>query len=302
MKRKFLGNFLLLLTALIWGLAFVAQSVGMDYVGPFTFQFCRSLLATATLFLAVWLFDRRKKDGKTFLSRWQDKRLWVGGILCGVCLFAATSLQQIGLQYTTPGKSGFITAMYIVLVPLSGLFLGRRASGKTWLSVALAVGGLYLLCLADGRSLNRGDFYTLLCALVFTVQIDLVEYYSPKVDGIRLSFLQTAVTCVLSLIVMVLTETPRWSLISACAVPILYSGILSMAVAYTLQIIGQKHASNPALACLLMSLESVFAALFGWLILKKAMSPAELAGCALVFIAIILAQMPQKKDTKAQVH
>lgn len=300
MKRNILGNFLLLLTALIWGLAFVAQSVGMDYVGPFTFQFCRSLLATATLFLAVWLFDRRKKDGKTFLSRWQDKPLWVGGILCGVCLFAATSLQQVGLLYTTPGKSGFITAMYIVLVPLSGLLLGRKVSKATWLSVLLAVGGLYLLCLADSRSLNKGDFYTMLCALVFTVQIDLVEYYSPKVDGIRLSFLQTAVTCILSLLVMLLTEQPQWQSVSACAVPILYSGILSMAAAYTLQIIGQKYASNPTLACLLMSLESVFAALFGWLILKKAMSLPELVGCALVFIAIILAQLPQKKKQKAQ--
>lgn len=294
MKKRIFGNLMLLTAALIWGLAFVAQSVGMDYIGPFTFQFSRSLLAVLVMLPTVWLSDRKKDDGKSFFSRWKDKELLKGGLICGLAMFTANSLQQVGLVYTSPGKSGFITAMYIVLVPVLGLFLKRRVTKATWISVLLALVGLYLLSLAGAEKINIGDLLTLLCALVFAVQITGIDHYSPKVDCLRLSFLQTSITCILSIPFMLLTEEPHWADISACAVPILYSGILSMALAYTLQITGQKYASNAALASLIMSLESVFAALFGWLILGDRLSARELLGCALVFSAILLAQMPSK--------
>ena len=295
MKRKMMGNGMLLLTAMIWGLAFVAQSVGMEYLGPFTFQTARSLLALLAMLPAIAAADRKKRDGKTFWSRWGDKTLLKGGLLCGLALFVAGSLQQIGLVYTSPGKSGFITAMYIVLVPLLGLTLGRRVRGSVWISVALAAAGLYLLSLSGGEGVNIGDLYTLLCALAFAFQILGVDRFSPRVDCLRLSFLQTGLPCVLSAFCMLLTEEPHWGNITACAGPLLYSGVLSMALAYTLQITGQKYAGNPAVASLIMSLESVFAALFGWLILGDKLLPRELMGCALVFAAILLAQLPGKK-------
>lgn len=305
MSGKLKYNFLLMLAALIWGSAFVAQSVGMDYLGPFTFNSVRSFMGSLVLLPVIWFMDRQKKDGakgdgqgalgKSAEVKQQEKKtLLLGGLCCGVILTASTSLQQIGLVYTTAGKAGFITALYILIVPLLGLFLGRRVGGKTWLGVALAVIGMYLLCIKEGFSISYGDFMVLLCAFVFSLHILTVDYFSPKVDGVRLSCIQFFVCGCLCAVPMVIFEHPEIYQILQAWLPLIYAGVLSSGVAYTLQIITQKHL-NPTVASLLMSLESVFAALTGWLILNERLSPKELLGCVLVFAAIILAQLPESK-------
>ena len=286
---------MLLTAAVIWGLAFVAQSIGVDHMGPMTFQFCRSFTAVLTLIPIVLIADRKARDGRNFFTRFRDKRLLLGGLLCGLGMFLGNAFQQVGLVYTSPGKSGFITAMYIVLVPLLGLFLHRKVQGRVWISVVLAVLGLYFLSISGAAAINIGDVLTLVCALFFAIQIICIDRVSPYVDCLRLSLLQTLVTCVLSFLSMLLWEGLDLSAVPTCAVPILYTGVLSTGIAYTLQIAGQKKASNVALASLILSLESVFSALFGWLILKAALSPRELFGCGLVFAAIVLAQLPSKK-------
>ena len=290
---------MLLTAAVIWGLAFVAQSVGVDHMAPMTFQFCRSLTAVLTLVPIVLIADRKVQDGKNFFTRFRDKRLLLGGLFCGLGMFLGNAFQQVGLVYTSPGKSGFITAMYIVLVPLLGLFLHQKVRGRVWISVALAVLGLYFLSVSGAAAINIGDILTLGCALFFAIQITCIDWVSPYVDCLRLSLLQTLVTCILSFISMLLWEGFDLSALPTCVVPILYTGVLSMGIAYTLQITGQKKASNVALASLILSLESVFSALFGWLILKAALSPRELFGCGLVFAAIVLAQLPAKKAVPA---
>lgn len=290
---------MLLTAAVIWGLAFVAQSVGVDHMAPMTFQFCRSFTAVLTLVPIVLIADRKAQDGKNFFTRFRDKRLLLGGLFCGLGMFLGNAFQQVGLVYTSPGKSGFITAMYIVLVPLLGLFLHQKVRGRIWISVALAVLGLYFLSISGATSINIGDLLTFGCALFFAIQITCIDRVSPYVDCLRLSLLQTLVTCILSFISMLLREGFDLSALPSCTVPILYTGILSMGIAYTLQIAGQKKASNVALASLILSLESVFSALFGWLILKIALSPRELFGCCLVFAAIVLAQLPAKKAVPA---
>lgn len=305
MSGKLKYNFLLMLAALIWGSAFVAQSVGMDYLGPFTFNSVRSFMGSLVLLPVIWFMDRQKKDGakgdgqgalgKSAEVKQQEKKtLLLGGLCCGVILTVSTSLQQIGLVYTTAGKAGFITALYILIVPLLGLFLGRRVGGKTWLGVALAVIGMYLLCIKEGFSISYGDFMVLLCAFVFSLHILTVDYFSPKVDGVRLSCIQFFVCGCLCAVPMVIFEHPEIYQILQAWLPLIYAGVLSSGVAYTLQIITQKHL-NPTVASLLMSLESVFAALTGWLILNERLSPKELLGCVLVFTAIILAQLPESK-------
>lgn len=302
MNGKLKYNFLLMLAALIWGSAFVAQSVGMDYLGPFTFNSVRSFMGSLVLLPVIWFMDRQKKDkteaaeGKnTTEEKLQEKKtLITGGLCCGVILTVSTSLQQIGLIYTTAGKAGFITALYILIVPLLGLFLGKKVGGKTWIGVALAVIGMYLLCIKEGFSISYGDFMVLLCALVFSLHILTVDYFSPKVDGVRLSCIQFFVCGCLCAIPMLLFEHPEIKYIFQAWLPLVYAGVLSSGVAYTLQIITQKHL-NPTVASLLMSLESVFAVLTGWLILNERLSPKELLGCVLVFAAIILAQLPENR-------
>lgn len=319
MNHKLKYNFLLMLAALIWGSAFVAQSVGMDYLGPFTFNCVRSFMGSLFLIPVIFFLDRQKKTGEGEAERTdgdaegriaagkknagqgaagsdesiQRRRVLItGGVCCGVILTVSTSLQQIGLVYTTAGKAGFITALYILIVPLLGLFLGKKVGGKTWIGVALAVAGMYLLCIKEGFSISYGDFMVLLCAFVFSLHILTVDYFSPKVDGVRLSCIQFFVCGCLCAVPMVLFERPEIRQILLAWLPLAYAGVLSSGVAYTLQIITQKHL-NPTVASLLMSLESVFAALTGWLILKERLSPKELLGCVLVFAAIILAQLPE---------
>ena len=291
MSKRTLGNLLLLFGAMIWGAAFVAQSVGMEYVEPFTFQACRSLLGSLVLLPVIADIDKRG-NAKKPLDAEAKKYLLRSGLICGLFLFTATSLQQVGLLYTTAGKSGFITSLYIILVPVFGLFLKKQVGPWIWCSVALALIGLYLLCGGGQFSIGIGELLTLGCAVAFSFHIMFIDRVSAKVDGVRLSCIQFFVVAVISAVVMFLTETPNWEAIKQCWLPIGYAGILSSGVAYTFQIIGQAH-TEPTVASLLMSLESVFAVIFGWLLLNQALTGPELLGCGLVFAGVILAQLPE---------
>jgi drug/metabolite transporter (DMT)-like permease len=289
-KEQIKGSAMLLFATLIWGSAFVAQSVGMDHLGPMSFQAVRSLLAVAAMAVLVFCADRDKRQ---FFVLWKNKALWKTGILCGLALFVAQGLQQMGLQYTEPGKAGFITAMYIVLVPVFGLFLGRRCGWQIWLSVALAVAGLYLLSCVGVARINLGDVMILVSAGAFAVQILLIDYLAQELDGLRLNGIQFLVVMVLSSLAAALTETATWQGVIDCAVPLLFAGILSSGVAFSLQILGQQHLP-PEPASLIMSLESVFAVLAGWVILGQTLRPIEALGCCLVFAGVILCQIKAK--------
>ena len=289
-KEQIKGSVMLLFATLIWGSAFVAQSVGMDHLGPMSFQAVRSLLAVAAMAVLVFCADR---DKARYFVQWKNKNLWKTGLFCGLALFVAQSLQQMGLQYTEPGKAGFITAMYIVLVPVFGLFLGRRCGWQIWLSVALAVAGLYLLSCVDVARINLGDVMILISAAAFAVQILLIDYLAQELDGLRLNGIQFLVVMVLSSLAAALTETATWQAIVDCAVPLLFAGILSSGVAFSLQILGQQHLP-PEPASLIMSLESVFAVLAGWVILGQTLRPIEALGCCLVFAGVILCQIKAK--------
>lgn len=291
MKKQLSGVIALLGATVIWGSAFIAQSVGMDKIGPFTFQAVRCFLAVVFLFPASALFSR----GKPFWKSWADPALWRSGVICGLALLAASSLQQIGLVYTDAGKAGFLTAMYIVFVPFLGLFVGQRPGRNALLSLIPAIVGLYLLSCTSVSGINKGDVLLLLCAVAFSVQILLIDRHCAGLDGLKLNCIQALVVTVLSVPWALLTETVDASRIASCWLPLGYAGVLSMGVAYTLQIVGQKRVA-PSAAALLMSLESVFAALFGWLLLHETMTKAELLGCALVFAAVVISQLPEKKE------
>ena len=295
---------LLLLTAAIWGVAFVAQSVGMDYVGPFTFNAVRSLLGGIVLIPCIVLLKRINVGSKDTAGAAecasgdpaeQRKVLLTGGVACGVLLCIASNLQQFGIMYTSVGKSGFITAMYIVLVPVLGIFLKKKAGIKIWCSVAIAVGGLYLLCMTDsGFSIQKGDLLLLLGAVIFSFHILTIDYFSPKVDGVKMSCIQFFTCGILSMVCMFLFEQPQIGAILQAWISIVYAGVLSCGVAYTLQIVGQKG-MNPTVASLILSMESVISVIAGWLILHQKLSGRELLGCVLMFAAIILVQLPERK-------
>jgi len=284
---------LLLLAATIWGVAFVAQSVGMDYVGPFTFLASRSMIGAFVLIPYILL--REKRVEKITRKNTEDRKLLVlGGVCCGCLLFVASIFQQIGIMYTTVGKSGFITAMYIVIVPIISIFLKKKAGIKVWLGVVLAVIGLYFLCMTSGNvSLQKGDVLTFFCAVTFSFHILTVDYFAPKLDGVKLSCIQFLTCGLLSGAGMLLFEAPTIESVLAAWLPILYAGALSSGVAYTLQIVGQRG-MNPTVASLLMSMESVISVIAGWAILNQALSGRELMGCVLMFAAIILVQLPDK--------
>lgn len=294
MTKKFKGSLELLSATFIWGTAFIAQSVGMDYIGPFTFQVCRCALGALFLFPLTLLFDALRGEQAKSMAAWKDPKLWKAGFICGCALFVAAGLQQVGLVYTDAGKAGFITAMYIVMVPILGVFIGMRPKCNTVISVVIAVIGLYLLSCVGVTEINKGDIMLLGCALGFAVQILCVDKCAGDLDGLRLNCVQAMVASVFSIPFMLLMEAPTISSISFALIPILYAGIMSMGIAYSLQIIGQKEV-EPTTASLLMSLESVFAALSGWIILKESMTAWELCGCALVFTAVIISQLPSKK-------
>lgn len=296
MKDKYKGSLSILLATLIWGSTFVAQSVGMDYIGPFTFQAVRCGLAVIGLLPVIYIADRR--SGRSFPKEWANKQLWIGGLLCAVPLFLAANLQQLGIVSTSAGKSAFLTAMYIVIVPILGLFVGRKPSPMVPISVVLAVIGLYLLSCVGVTRIQEGDILLLLCALMFAVQILFVDRFAPSVDALRLNCLQAGFCAVASGMIAVFAEDIRLSDLLDCWLPLSYAGFLSMGAAYSLQIIGQKHL-EPSTASLIMSLESVFAVLFGWLLLHETMTVWEGIGCILVFAAVILSQVNTKSKKKS---
>ena len=308
-KQKFLNPLFLFFAAFIWGTAFAAQSAGMEYIGPFTFNAARNLIGALVLLPYIALQGRgvKKKAGadsaagqpcrgrEERTAAWRDKTLITGGICCGVLLFVAGNLQQIGILYTTVGKAGFITAMYIVLVPALGIFLKRRAGLRIWIAVMIAVGGLYLLCMTGGGfSVQKGDLFVLACAFAFSFHILTIDYFAPRVDGVRMACIQFFVCALLSAVCMFVFEKPELQQLLAAWLPVLYADVLSCGVAYTLQIVGQKNV-NPAVASLILSLESCFSVLAGWLVLGERLSVRESIGCVLMFTAIILAQLPDKK-------
>ena len=292
--------FLLFLTAFIWGTAFVAQSVGMDHIGPFTFNAVRSLVGGLALIPVILVFNRRKSPARRQTERANRKVLLLGGLCCGLALGVASCLQQVGMQYTTVGKAGFLTALYIVIVPILGLFFRRKAGAKLWVSVAIAIVGLYLLCMSGSLRLQLGDFLVLLCALAFSVHIMVIDHFTTQVDGVQMSCIQFFVAAAFSAVCMLFTEgVPDPGAVAISWVPILYAGVLSSGVGYTLQIVGQKGV-NPTAASLVLSLESVISVLAGWVILGQSMSPREILGCVLMFCAILLAQLPDRKKRPAE--
>lgn len=300
MKRELRGSIMLLITALIWGSAFVAQSVGMEYIGAFTFQCVRSLIGSAVLVPVFLILNavKKKKAARENLSaaepqKENKKLLWRAGLVCGVIMTVAANLQQVGIQYTTAGKAGFITALYIVIVPILGLFTGKKSSLRIWLCVAMALVGLYLLSITEGFGISRGDTLVILCAVAFSFHIIAVDRYASQVDGVKLSCIQFLVCGVLSGIMMLIFEKPSLESLLNAAAPILYAGVLSCGVAYTLQIIAQKY-TRPTVASLLMSLESVFAVLAGMVILHEVPTLREAVGCVVMFAAIIVSQLPER--------
>lgn len=297
MKKSMQGSMWLLLATIIWGSSFVSQSIAMANVGPFTFQALRCALAVIALLLIIIVSDRIQ--GADFVKRWKDKQLWKAGLLCGLPLFFATNLQQLGLVDVNPGKSAFLTAMYVIFVPIIGIFRKEKPSRLIPVSVTLAVIGLYCLSCVGVTSIGKGDLLLLACAFMFAVQITFVDKYAQSLDAFRLNLIQALVCTVLSSIAMFFIEEPTWAGINASWLPLIHVGVFSMGIAYSLQIIGQKY-SKPSTASLIMSMESVFAVLFSWLVIREQLSVWEAIGCLLVFTAVILSQLPDKKKAAAE--
>lgn len=307
------GSALLVLGSFIWGTTFVAQSMGTNHLNAFSFNCIRYFIGVFALLPVLFIQIYTEKDNVNSVQPLNSKNccieaasvsftqklrniftkdLFLGGIICGTVLCLASNFQQMGIEHSTVGKSAFITTLYIVLVPLLGLFFKKKLSLQVWSGVILAMVGLYLLCMKDEAFvLTTGDIYLLLCAFFFTIQITAVDYYAPKVNCIALSMMQFLTTAVLSGIGMLFTELPTMENILDALFPLLYAGVLSSGIAYTFQIIGQKHLA-PTVASLIMSLESVFATLAGWIVLHEVLSTKEFIGCGLVFAAVVLTQLP----------
>jgi len=279
------------LAALIWGTAFVAQSVSTDHVGPFAFNAARSIIAFFVLWAVSAIFKKLRTKRGVPVSKSSRRDLVVGGVCCGVVLAVAANFQQAGLADTAPGKAGFITALYVVLVPVLGIFLRRRASLPVWLGAVLAAGGLYLLCIKQGFSVEGSDLLVLCCAFVFALHIMCVDYFVQKVDGMHLSCVQFLTAGLVSAVLSLIFEQQTMAGIVECILPIAYVGVFSSGVAYTLQILAQKD-SDPTVVSILLSLESVFSVLAGALILGDRLSGREYIGCILMFAAVVLAQLP----------
>lgn len=292
-KSEVKSSLLLLLTAFIWGVAFVAQSMGLDYVEAMTFNGCRFLLGGTVLLPVIYFRKKRqlKQAPDEGQKRKQRKITLVGGICCGLALCTASCLQQYGIQYTTVGKTGFITALYIVIVPILGIFLKKKISPLVWAGAVLAVAGFYFLCITENAGINKGDILVFFCAVCFSFHIMIIDYFAPKADGVQLSCVQFYVSGIICMMAAFLLETPSMQEIMAGAIPILYAGIFSCGVAYTLQIVGQARV-NPTVASMILSLESVISVLAGWVILQETLTGRQIVGCILVFGAVILAQLP----------
>lgn len=288
--KKLLSSLLLALTALIWGSAFVAQRVGLDYAGPLSFNGVRSLIGAAVL-VPVWLLFRRRDADLARTLR--------AGVLCGLILFAAANLQQAGLAYTEVGKAGFITTFYIILVPILSMLARKKPGWGVWPAVVLALAGLWCLCMQPGSfTVGKGELMELCCAFFYSLQIMVIDRYVQEADGVLLSCIQFAVSGLLSLGAGLVFEHPDFPRLFQGWVPLLYSGILSCGVGYTLQILGQKNL-HPTVASLLMSLESAFSVLAGWLLLHQALGRREILGCALMLAAVVLAQLAPEAPAKA---
>lgn len=292
-SKEIISTLLLLLTAMIWGAAFVAQSVGADNVGAFTFLASRSWLAGVALLPLVAVM-RRRSPVESPKPEGDRRTLILGGLLCGFFLFIASAAQQMGIATTTTAKAGFLTALYVILVPILSILIRKRVPPQVWGSAVIAVIGLYLLCMKGRFTLESGDALELLCAFLFACHIMVIDHFSPKVDGITMSCIQFFACAVFSTVCALLLEHPHWAQIRTALIPILYAGIFSSGVGYTLQIISQKNL-HPTVASITMSLESVFSALFGWLLLHQTLNGREILGCVLMFGAIILAQLPAPK-------
>ena len=295
MNKKLTGVLFILIATIIWGSAFVSQNVAMSHMQPIAFQAVRCFVAVIGMLPVMLIADKFKKDGKSFWSRWTDAALWKAGLLCGIPLFFACNLQQLGLVDTDAGKAGFLTAMYIIIVPIIGIFRKQKQGISLLISVILATIGLYFLSCSEGFHMQIGDLLLLGCALMFSIQITVVDKYGATVDAFRLNTIQALVCGVLSAIIMLFTNTtPSLTDITDCIWPLIHTGIISMGIAYGLQILGQRYLPS-TIATLLMSLESVFAALFGAWLLHERMTGNELLGCFLMFSAVLISQIPVKE-------
>lgn len=296
MSKNLKSNIMLFITAIIWGSSFIAQSKGADLLGPFTFNAVRYSFAVVSMLPVIYFLKKKNLSGapKDIDKKTELNALVVGGILLGVILFISTSLQQYAMAFTTAAKAGFITTLYVILVPILSLFFGKKVRPLLWICALLAVAGLYLLSIKPGTfSIDKGDFFVLLCAFGFTLHIMLIDYFAPKTDGSILSCIQFAVVAIISFVAMLIFESFILQDVLSAMVPILYAGVLSSSVGYTFQIIAQKDA-EPTIASLILSLESVFAAICGALLLGELLNMREIIGCIIMFIAIILAQLPNK--------
>ena len=298
MEKQLKSSLILLFATMIWGSAFVAQSIGMDHIGPFTFQAARCLMGGLVLLPIIAITDplMNRGDGKNFFSRWLDKKLWKACLFTGIPLFIAISLQQVGIVDTDAGKSAFLTTMYIIFTPIVEIFLGKRPSKWIPVSVLLGVVGLYCLSCVGVTTIAPSDLLLLGCAATFAVEIVAVGKFAGDVDCLRLNSMNALLCSAVSAVVVLFAEQPTWGAIEGCIGSIAYAGILSTGIAYSLQNIGQKNMDATA-ASLLMSTESVFAVLCGWLILNEHLTIWEGIGCVLIFIAVILSQLPDKKKT-----
>lgn len=319
MSRQIRGSLMLFLTALIWGTAFVAQKSGMDSISPIAFNGIRTLIGSVFLIPVILLMESRRKskgggeedpalaamtdEQRAEAKKKERKTLWLGGLCCGLCLMAAGNVQQIGICYTTAGKTGFITALYVILVPLFGMILGKKIRPIFWACVAASAVGLYLLCIpAEGGfgNINKGDIIVLACAVLFAFHILCIDYFSPKVDGVKMSCIQFFVAGGISCILMFFIdpalgfELPTLSDLGDGWFELFYAGCMSCGVAYTLQVVAQADV-DPTIASMLLCLESVFAVLAGAVLLGEGMGLREIIGCVLMFAAILVAQLPAKE-------
>lgn len=294
------GSLILFLTAFIWGVAFVAQSKGSESMGAFTFNGTRSFLGALILLPVIAFFvhrDKKKGTGRTG----GFKTNLIAGICCGLALTAASMFQQFGIERTTVGKAGFITALYIIFVPIAGIFLKKKVQGIVWVGACMATVGMYLLCVTEEFFINPGDVMVLICAVLFTIHIMVIDYFSKKTDGVIVSCIQFFVCGFICIVLAFVFEKPQVSQILDGGISVLYAGIMSCGVAYTLQIVGQKD-MNPTVAALILSLESAVAAIMGYAAYKvgflttnQTLTGRQIAGCVIVFAAVILVQLPMKE-------
>ena len=310
MSKKMLGNIMLTITAFIWGISFVFQRKGMEFIEPLTFAASRLVLAALAVMIVAFIMDMRERKKPGFTPRTGEtadaykRNTILGGVLAGLCLTGAGAFQQMGVVYTTAGKAGFITALYMMLVPvINFIFFRKKNTWLVWLGVVVGVVGLYLLCMTDKSfSVTKGDGLILICSVFFALHILVCDHFAPIGNPVKISAIQFITACACTWVLAILWEDPTWAKIVSAAVPIAYCGVMSGGVAYTLQILAQRD-TDPTVAALILSLESVFAVIGGAIMLHERMSPRELIGCLIMFIAIILVQipLPEKKSKKENV-